>query len=114
MALDVEQIASGNVTATQIKAAYDPLNEKTDRFEYCVTQFIDKILSLAGIDDNPTYTRSKIANTSEEITTVIQSSGVLPNDYVVEKIVTLLGDKDRVPEVLKSLQADSIPIVENE
>lgn len=114
MALDVEQIASGNVTATQIKAAYDPLNEKTDRFEFCVTQFIDKILSLAGIDDNPTYTRSKIANTSEEITTVIQSSGVLPSDYVVEKIVTLLGDKDRVPEVIKSLQADSIPIVENE
>ena len=33
MALDTEQIAAGNVTATQIEAAYEPLNEKTDELE---------------------------------------------------------------------------------
>lgn len=114
MALNVEQIASGNVTATQIRAAYEPLNEKTDRFESCVSQFVDNILAVAGIEDVATFTRSKIVNVSEEITTVIQASGVLPQEFIVEKVLTLLGDKDRFPEVIKQIQADSIPIVDDE
>ena len=40
MALNTDTIASGAVTATQIKAAYEPLNSKTDDFEYQVIQII--------------------------------------------------------------------------
>ena len=109
MALDVEQIASGNVTATQIKAAYEPLNEKTDRFEYCVSEFIDKILYLANIKDKFTFTRSMIINQNESVQTVVMASSVLPEDYVVEKILAILGDKDKVEEVVKQIHADNMP-----
>lgn len=102
MALDTKNIASGAVTATQIDASYEPLNSKADKYEYCVTQFIDGILALAGIDDSPTYTRSKIVNRTEEIQTIIQAGEYLDADYVTEKIMTILGDADMVEDVLKA------------
>ena len=75
MALDTKLIAGGAVTATQIEAAYEPLNQKTDTFEYQVTKFVMGLLSLAGItNDEPTYTRSMIVNKSEEIANVTTSS----------------------------------------
>ena len=65
MALDTDAIANGNTVATAIRAAYEPLNNKTDDFEYCVIEFIQNILELAGIDDNPTFKRSTIINQTE-------------------------------------------------
>jgi len=101
MALDTKNIADGAVTATQIEASYEPLNGKADKYEYCVIKFIDGILALAGIDDSPTFTRSKIINRTEEIQTIIQAGEYLTEDYVAEKILTILGDADRVEELLK-------------
>ena len=101
MALDTKNIADGAVTATQIEASYEPLNGKADKYEYCVIKFIDGILALAGIDDSPTFTRSKIINRTEEIQTLIQAGEYLTEDYVAEKVLTILGDADRVEELLK-------------
>jgi Phage portal protein, SPP1 Gp6-like. len=112
MALDVDRIAKGAVTATQIEAAYEPLNSKCDMFEYCVLDFIYKIMELAGIDDEPTFTRSMIVNVSEKIQNIVQASPSLPEEYVTEKILTILGDKDRAEEIIAKMQADSLPNVE--
>lgn len=112
MALNVEDIAGGAVTATQIEASYEPLNSKVDMFEYCVIDFINKILFLAGIDDEPSFTRSAIINRGEMIQTVLQSAAVLPDDYVVEKILTILGDKDKVPEILDTIHSENLPQLE--
>lgn len=106
MAFDPKQIVGGAATATQIKAAYEPLDGKTDEFEYCVHEFIDGILAVAGIDDTPTFTRSKIVNTQEEITSVIQSATYLPEEYATEKILTLLGDGDRAEELIRQMEED--------
>lgn len=108
MALDVEQIAAGQVTATQIEAAYEPLNEKLDDFEYCVTEFIQGILEVAGIIDTPTYTRSIISNTTETIENIISAADYLDEEYVTEKILTIFGDADKVDEVLKKKDAEKI------
>ena len=102
MALDTKDIANGAVTATQIEASYEPLNSKADKYEYCVIRFIKGILALAGIDDSPTFTRSKIVNRTEEIQTLIQAGEYLESDYVTEKIMTILGDADMVEDVLKA------------
>lgn len=101
MALDVEQIAAGNVTATQIEAAYEPLNEKCDELEFCIIEFLNGIFAIAGIDDNPTFTRSQISNRTELIENLLQSAEYLGNDYVTEKLLALLGDADRVEEIIK-------------
>ena len=103
MALDTEHIASGATTATQIRAAYEPLNAKTDDFEYCVIDFIKGLLTVAGIDDNPTFTRSMIVNVQEEIQTVLQAAQYLEDEYVTRKILTLLGDGDQADDVLKRM-----------
>lgn len=108
MALNTDDIASGAVTATQIKAAYEPLNSKTDDFEYQVLTFVSKILSIAGIDDKPTFTRSVIVNVSETIENLMQCAQYLSSDYVTTKILDILGDGDKAEEMLKQMDEDEI------
>lgn len=107
MALKVQDLSSGNKTATEITAAYEPINQKTDQFEYQVTEFINGILALAGIEDEPTYTRSQMSNQSETLEMVLQAAEYLDDEYVTTKILTLLGDADKVQEVLKRKDAEA-------
>ena len=101
MALKVTDIAAGSVTATQIQAAYEPITQKTDLFENQVTLFIMRLLRLVGIDDKPTYTRSKIVNVENDINTILTAAPYLTDEYVTEKILTLLGDADMIDTVLQ-------------
>lgn len=108
MALDTDNISSGATTATQIKAAYEPLNNKADQFEYCVIDFVKGLLKLIGVDDDPTFTRSKIVNVTEEVQTLVQAAQYLDSDYVTEKILALFGDADKAEEMLKKMDADNM------
>jgi len=108
MAFDPRNIASGAVTATQIKAAYEPLNSKADDFEGYVTDFIKGLLDVAGVDDNPSYTRSMIVNKTEEIQNVLQAASYLPNDYVTRKVLTILGDADLADELIAEMDANEL------
>lgn len=108
MALNTYDIANGAVTATQIEASYEPLNQKLDLLEMQLLDFIDGILALAGIDDAPTFTRSKLVNRTEEIQALVSAGMFLDQDYVVEKIMTLLGDKDKVQDSLDKIATDDI------
>lgn len=105
MALKVDDISAG-ATNDQIQAAYEPLNQKTDKFEYQVTAFIDSILLLAGIEDEPTYSRSQLSNRSETIQNVLSAAEYLDDEYITKKILTLLGDGDEAKEVLKRKDAE--------
>ena len=107
MALKVQDVSAGSVTATQIQAAYEPINQKTDQFEYQVTEFINGILALAGIEDEPTYTRSQMSNQPETLEMVLQAAEYLDDEYVTKKILTLLGDADKAQEVLKRKDAEA-------
>lgn len=106
MALDTKEIAGGAVTATQIQAAYEPLNSKCDQFEYCVIDFVNRILALAGIEDNVSFVRSKIVNNNEEIQSVLSCAEYLDSGYITKRILTLLGDPDKYEEVMQNLIAE--------
>ena len=108
MALDTKNIANGAVTATQIRAAYEGLNSKADEYEYCIREFLDGILKVAGIEDEPTFTRSIIVNRAEEVQLVLQSAQFLEQTYVTEKLLTILGDSDRAEEMIENMQADEL------
>lgn len=103
MALDTKSIADGAVTATQIKAAYERLNSKCDKFEFRLNDFLDGLMKVAGIEDHPTFTRSKIVNVQEEIQTLLQAAQYLSQDYVTRKILTLYGDGDLADEMLEEM-----------
>ena len=109
MALDTEEIAGGAVTATQIRAAYEPLNSKTDEFEYCIHDFLDRLFLVAGItDEKATFTRSMLLNKTEEIDSVMKSATNLPSDYVTRKIVTILGDGDMADEIIAHMHTEEL------
>lgn len=99
-AFDASAVSAGNQTATAIKASYVPLDLKTDKFEAEATRCILAILRLAGIDDKPTYTRSKIINASEEVQTVLLAAQYLDEEYITKKVLTLLGDADQYEEMM--------------
>lgn len=103
MALDVEVISAGNITATQIEAAYEPLNQKTDEFEMCVIEFISGILALAGIEDKPTFTRSQISNRSEKLQNLLQSAEYIDSDTITEQVLILLDLGDKYEDVIAKL-----------
>ena len=100
MALNTYDLANGAITATQIEAAYEPLNQKLDAFEAEISDFIARLLDVAEVEDEPTYTRSIIINKTEEIASIVNSALYLDDEYITEKVMTILGDKDKVQEVL--------------
>ena len=108
MALNVEDIKGGAVTATQIRAAYEPMNVKADQYEYCLHEFIKALLEVAGIEDEATFTRSMLVNVGEEVETVLQAATALTDDYVTRKILTLLGDGDMADDMLKEKDAEGM------
>lgn len=108
MALDTQNIASGAATATQIEAAYEPLNQKADKYEFCVIDFVKGILNLAGIEDDPTFTRSMVINVAETIQNVITGSQYLSQEYTTRKILTLLGDGDQADQVLQEMDGENL------
>lgn len=108
MALDIENIASGAATATQIRAAYEPLNSKADDFEYCVREFIAGLLEIAGLDAEVSFTRSMIVNTAEDINSIIAAAQFLSQEYVTRKILDTFGDGDQAETMLDELDQENM------
>ena len=108
MALNTEDLSSRSATATEIKAAYEPMNAKADDFEYQILDFLDGLMEIAGVEDTATFTRSYIVNTQEEVTTVISAASFTGDEYTTEKVLTLLGDGDKAEEIIKQQEADEI------
>lgn len=107
-AFDASAVTAGNHTATAIKASYVPLDLKVDKFETQVTKFINGILALAGIDDEPSYTRNKLINTQEEMQTLMTAAPYLDAEYITTKALTIMGDPDMADEVLKRQAAENL------
>lgn len=112
MALNVSGIQAGNITATQIKAAYEDINLRADAFEEQVLEFMQAVFELAGVENEKiTFNRSKVANTTEEIQTILSTGDLLPVEYKIKKILALLGDIDHTEDVLNMLKAESLAMM---
>lgn len=98
MALDTDKISAGNITATAIEASYENLALKCDAFEMCVTDCIKAILTLAGIEDDPTYKRSKIINMQEDTEMILSAATVLDTETVLKHLPFL--SPDEIEEIL--------------
>lgn len=91
--VDVQKISAGNTTATEIRAAYEPLNTKSDMFEGCVTECIEGILALAGIDDVPTYRRAQVVNEAEQTEMVLAAAAYLDDETILAKLPWISVDE---------------------
>lgn len=108
MALDTKNIAGGAITATQIKAAYEPINNKTDMYEYCVRDFLDRIFFVAGIQSEVSFTRSMNVNVQESVQVLVQAAQYLSEDYVTKKILELFGDGDKAEDIIAEMIGENI------
>lgn len=105
---DAAAVSAGNQTATAIKASYVPLDLKTDKFESEVTRFIVEILRLAGIEDQPSYTRNQIINKAEETQSLLMGAQYYDDEYITKKLLTINGDIDQYEDMMKRKAAEDI------
>ena len=110
-AFDSAAVSAGNQTATAIKASYVPLDLKVDDFESDVTDFIQGLLTLAGADDTPSYTRSQIVNKSEETQTVLMGAEYYDDEYITKKLLTINGDIDQYDELMRRKDAEELTVL---
>ena len=104
MALDTDKVSAGNVTATAIQAAYQNLDLKADRFEMCVSDFIKNILELIGIEDSPTFKRTKVVNITEETQMILSAAEYLDNETVLKHLPFL--SPDEIETIMENKQAE--------
>ena len=109
MALNMQQLAS-NATATAIRASYEPLNNKTDQYEYCVIDFIKGLLDLIRIEDSPTFKRSMIINQSEETQMVLSASQYLDDETILKHLPFL--NPDEIDDILSRLLKEEASRIE--
>lgn len=81
--LDVHTVAAG-ATNDHIDAAYQPLDENADDFEYEVIEAVQAMLKLLGVDDTPVFKRNRISNERETAETVLLAANYLDDETVLQ------------------------------
>lgn len=90
--LDVHTIAAG-ATNDHIDAAYQPLDENADDFEYNIIEFVQQVLALMGIDAVPIFKRNRISNQKEQTEMVLQAAQYLDEETVISKLPFITPDE---------------------
>lgn len=98
-ALDVHTVAAG-ATNDHIDAAYQPMDEEADDFEYQIIKCVRQILKLNGIDDIPVFKRNRISNQKEQVDMVLLAAQHLDEETLLNKLPFL--SVDEVQKVLRN------------
>lgn len=104
-ALDVHTVAAG-ATNDHIDAAYQPMDEEADDFEYQVIQFVKQILNLLGIEDMPIFKRNRISNHMEQVQMVMMEAQYLDDETILQKLPNITVDE--VAEILKRKDIENV------
>lgn len=104
--LDVTKLQGGQKTATEINAAYQSMDNKVDQFEYCVIDFLQALFKIVGIEDEPSFTRSKVTNQLEQTQMVLLAANYLDDEAILNKLPWLT--QEEVAEILKRKAAEDI------
>lgn len=103
--VNVMSISGGQKTATEIMAAYTPMDAKVDQFEYCVIDFLEAIFALAGVEGDATFKRSRIVNQSEETEMVISAAQYLDDEAILNHLPWLTPEE--VDDILSRLDDEN-------
>ena len=97
--LNVSDFSSGTKTATEIQAAYQPVDDRADDFEYQIIQTVQQILRLIGIEDTPIFKRNRITNQLEQVQLVMLEAEYLDDETLLNKLPNITPDE--VKDILK-------------
>lgn len=103
--LDVHAVDAAS-TNDHLEAAYQPLDEEADDFEYQIIEFIQQILSLMNIVDTPVFKRNRISNQMETVQMVMMETDYLDDETVLRKLPNVTVDE--VTEILNRKNEESV------
>lgn len=101
--LDVHTVAAG-ATNDHIDAAYQPMDEEADDFEYQVTEFIQQLLKLIGVEDTPVFKRNRISNEKEQTDMILSAADYLDDETILNKLPFITVDE--VAKILANKQQE--------
>lgn len=104
-ALDVHTVAAG-ATNDHIDAAYQPMDENADDFEFWVSECIQQILALQGIDDYPIFKRNRISNMKEQVEMVVQEAAWLDTQTILRKLPNISAEE--VAAILEAMEGEDM------
>lgn len=110
-ALDVHAVDAAS-TNDHLEAAYQPLDEEADDFEFQVIEFIQNLLELIGIEDTPIFKRNRISNQAETTQMVLSAADYLDDETILRKLPFITVDE--VMEILNRKNAESVDRFEDD
>lgn len=105
--LDVHTVAAG-ATNDHIDAAYQPMDEEADDFEYQVIEFIQQLLALMDIEDTPIFKRNRVSNFKEQVEMVALEANWLDEETILRKLPNITPDEIEQILFRKATQEASI------
>ena len=91
--VNVVQLSAQQRTATEIEAAYKPMDQEADTFEYELIEYIQQILALMGIKDTPVFKRGAITNEKEVTEMVMMAADHLDERTLLNKLPWVTVDE---------------------
>lgn len=102
--LDVHQV-NADSTNDHLEAAYQPMDENADDFEYQCIEFIQQIMVVAGVEkDTPIFKRNRISNIKEQVEVVLSEAEYLDEETILNKLPNITPDE--VQEILMRKDAE--------
>lgn len=92
-ALDVNTLSAAAKTTQEIQAAYQSQDNKCADFEYYIIDFVQRILELAGIEDNPSFVWNRVVNQAEQANMIMQAAQFLTDDMIIKKLPFLTPEE---------------------
>lgn len=105
-AFNPESVSAGQITATQIRAAYQAQDEEADAFEYQIIEFAQKLLALLNIKATPQFKRNRISNETEQVQMVMMEAQYLDDETLLEKLPNI--SVDEIPQILARRGTDDL------
>ena len=99
---DVHTIEAAD-TNDHIEAAYWPMDEEADAFEYQLIVSIRMILDMLGIDDVPVFNRNRVSNQKEQTEMILSAASYLDPQTILEKLPWITVDE--VDDILARIDA---------
>ena len=104
--LNTSEISASAKTATEINAAYQPMELMADDFEYQIIECVQKLLRLLGIKDTPQFKRDRISNQMEQVEMVSMEATWLDEETILNKLPNVTPDE--IPGILERRDANAV------
>ena len=105
---DIKNLSAAQKTTQEIDAAYQSQDNKCADFEYLMLEFVQSILTLAGINDTPSFVWNKVVNQTEYTAMVLSASNYLTDEMVIKKLPFLTPEEQAEVIAQRNLESQNM------